>query len=198
MKGDLQQQGHGAAGYHVAEGCHQRHAQVPGDKDKPLNNMPVFLVVPPALAIEAARILSSVPHRLRWDSTTGSPPVAQPSRTGIEAYCGWWSTRTSRSSTRPTGTPRGTCSRRSASAAEYASARLRAAAGLQADGERDAAGRRAGRGLTRTASATRCGTCSVAAMPMRRAAGGRPTGATARGRKPGLSIKSGDGPIIPL
>ncbi len=57
----------------------------PGDKDKPLNNMPVFLVVPPALAIEAARILSSEFLIVSGgDSTTGSLPVAQPSRTGIE------------------------------------------------------------------------------------------------------------------
>jgi len=57
----------------------------PGDKDNPLNNMPVFLVVPPALAIEAARILSSEFLIVSGgDSTTGSLPVAQPSRTGIE------------------------------------------------------------------------------------------------------------------
>src|SRR5690606_4959655 len=44
-----------------------------------------FLVVPPALAIEAARILSSEFLIVSGgDSTTGSLPVAQPSRTGIE------------------------------------------------------------------------------------------------------------------
>lgn len=57
----------------------------PGDKDKPLNNQPVFLVVPPVLMIEALRILSSEFLIVSGgDATTGAPPVAQPSRTGIE------------------------------------------------------------------------------------------------------------------
>ncbi len=57
----------------------------PGDKDKPLNNMPIYLVVPPALAIEAIRILSSEFLIVSGgDATAGIPAVAQPSRTGIE------------------------------------------------------------------------------------------------------------------
>ena len=57
----------------------------PGDKDKPLNNMPVFLVVPPTLQIEGARILSSEFLIVSGgDATTGALPVAQPSRTGVE------------------------------------------------------------------------------------------------------------------
>ncbi len=57
----------------------------PGDKDKPLNNMPVYLVVPPTQMIEAARILSSEFLIVSGgDATDGALPVAQPSRTGVE------------------------------------------------------------------------------------------------------------------
>jgi hypothetical protein len=57
----------------------------PGDKDKPLANQPIYLVVPPAGMIEAVRILSSEFLVLTGgDSATGSPAIAQPSRTGVE------------------------------------------------------------------------------------------------------------------
>jgi hypothetical protein len=59
--------------------------QYPGDQNKPLNNMPIYLVVPPALAIEANRILSTQLLIVAGgDSTTGIGAVAQPARTGIE------------------------------------------------------------------------------------------------------------------
>lgn len=59
--------------------------QFPGDQDKPLNNMPIYLVVPPVLAILAQRILQSQLLIVSGgDATTGVAGVAQPANTGIE------------------------------------------------------------------------------------------------------------------
>ena len=164
----------------------------PGDKDKPLNNMPVFLVVPPALAIEAARILSSEFLIVSGgDSTTGSLPVAQPSRTGIEGllrvvvdpYIPVIDTTNGHTSWYLFSDPR------RIHAAEYAFLRgyEQPQVFKRAPNAMRLGGGQVERTSTRTASATRCGTCSAAATPMQPAAGVRLTGATARGRKAGLS-----------
>lgn len=53
----------------------------PGDNDKPLNNTPVWLVVPPALYLLAIEILGSL--SVQWsggDSQTGIAAVAYPTR----------------------------------------------------------------------------------------------------------------------
>lgn len=57
----------------------------PGDENKPLNNMPIYLVVPPALQILARQILATqLLIAAGGDSTSGASPVVQPASSGIE------------------------------------------------------------------------------------------------------------------
>lgn len=57
----------------------------PGDEDKPLNNMPIYLVVPPALVIEANRILQSqFIVASGGDGQASAEPTVIPQNTGIQ------------------------------------------------------------------------------------------------------------------
>lgn len=61
------------------ETAYEAMLKYPGDSDKPLNNMPVFLVVPPALSLEAQKLLGTL--QVAWaggDSQTGIAAVAYP------------------------------------------------------------------------------------------------------------------------
>ncbi len=57
----------------------------PGDADKPLNNMPIYLVIPPVLAITADKILGTL--FLAWaggDASASAVAVAQPTRNALQ------------------------------------------------------------------------------------------------------------------
>lgn len=56
----------------------------PGDEDKPLNNAPVYLVVPPALQLDALEILGSLMVQYAGgDATTGVSAIAYPTRNAL-------------------------------------------------------------------------------------------------------------------